>query len=87
MSLMDKMMGAKTDAPKQSPIMSMLSSIIPKEQMEELASNVQQTIQYFKTSIDHTVAQNNLILEQQKQIMERLGISNDGSNGNNRDAA
>ncbi len=87
MSLMDKMIGTKSDAPKQSPIVAMLSSIIPKEQMEELAGNIQQTIQYFKTSVDHSIAQNNLIIEQQKRIMDHLGIPHVGSDNNDRDAA
>lgn len=86
MSALDKMLGRepreKTD---MGPFGGLLSSVIPPQMLDDLKNNVTEMVNYFKRNTDLSVRQGALILEQQRLIMEKLGIEYDGRNDGNGD--
>ena len=86
MSALDRMLGREPrEKSDLGPFSGLLSSVVPPQMLEDLKTNVTDMVNYFKRNTDISVKQGALILEQQRLIMDKLGIDydrRDESNGN-----
>jgi hypothetical protein len=86
MSALDRMLGREPrEKADLGPLGGLLSSVVPPQMLEDLKTNVTDMVNYFKRNTDISVKQGALILEQQRLIMDKLGIEYDGRNDSNGD--
>jgi hypothetical protein len=85
MAALDRMLGRKASDEQQElgPLGGLLASILPREQITKMTGDVTGMIQYFKVSMDTVMRQNVLIIENQRRIMAKLEIEDDGSDNGN----